>query len=42
MWAADQMEITRPAADKLGPELGPAISSDFPEVLAALVERAQR
>jgi hypothetical protein len=36
------MEISGPAADTLGNELGPAISADFPEVLAALVERAQR
>jgi len=36
-----RMEISGPAADTLGPELGPAISADFPEVLAALVERAQ-
>ena len=37
-----RMEISGPAADTLGPELGRAISADFPEVLAALVERAQR
>jgi polyketide cyclase/dehydrase/lipid transport protein len=37
-----RMEIWGPEADTLGPELGPAISADFPEVLAALVERAQR
>jgi len=37
-----RMEISGPASDTLGPELGPQISSDFPEVLAALVERAQR
>jgi hypothetical protein len=30
------------AADTVGPELGPAISADFPDVLAGLVERAQR
>jgi hypothetical protein len=36
------MEISGPAADTVGPELGPAISADFPDVLAALVERAQR
>jgi hypothetical protein len=34
------MEITGPAADTVGPELGPEISGDFPETLAALVERA--
>ena len=37
-----RMEITGPAADTLGPELGPQISGDFPDVLAALVDRAQR
>ena len=37
-----RMEISGPAADTLGHEFGPAISADFPEVLAALVERAQR
>ncbi len=37
-----RMEITGPAADQIGPELGPEISSDFPETLAALVERATR
>jgi hypothetical protein len=37
-----RMEMSGPAADTLGPELGAAISADFPEVLAALVERAQR
>lgn len=30
-------EITGPAADRVGPELGPAITEDFPDVLAALV-----
>jgi uncharacterized protein YndB with AHSA1/START domain len=35
-----RMEISGPAADTVGPELGPQISGDFPEVLAALVERA--
>lgn len=33
-------EITGPAADQVGPQLGPAITADFPEVLAGLVERA--
>ena len=33
-------EITGPAADQVGPQLGPAITGDFPEVLAALVELA--
>ena len=36
------MEITGPAADVLGPQIGPEISGDFPQVLKALVERAQR
>jgi hypothetical protein len=36
------MEIDGPAADRVGPELGPQISADFPEVLAALVQHAQR
>ena len=34
-------EITGPAADVVGPELGPAITADFPEVLDALVAIAQ-
>src|SRR5262249_41804940 len=29
----------RPAADTLGPRVGPAIGADFPEALAALVAR---
>jgi uncharacterized protein YndB with AHSA1/START domain len=36
-----RMEISGPAADALGPQLGPAISADFPETLAALVARAE-
>jgi len=36
------MEITGPAADALGPQIGPEISGDFPQTLAALVERAER
>jgi uncharacterized protein YndB with AHSA1/START domain len=36
-----RMEISGPAADDLGPQLGPEISGDFPEVLAALVARAE-
>ena len=36
-----RMEITGPAADTLGPQIGPEISADFPETLAALVERAE-
>jgi hypothetical protein len=34
-------EITGPAADAAGPEIGPAITADFPDVLAALVTRAE-
>jgi uncharacterized protein YndB with AHSA1/START domain len=33
-------EITGPAADQVGPQLGPVITADFPQVLAALVARA--
>ena len=36
------MEITGPEADTLGPQVGPEISADFPQVLGALVERAER
>jgi len=36
-----RMEITGPAAETLGPQIGPEISADFPQVLAALAERAQ-
>lgn len=35
-------EITGPAAGEVGPQLGPAITGDFPDVVAALVEHAQR
>jgi hypothetical protein len=35
------MEISGPAADTLAPQIGPEISSDFPEVLAALAKRAE-
>jgi hypothetical protein len=37
-----RMEITGPEADTLGLQIGPEISADFPQVLAALVERAER
>jgi uncharacterized protein YndB with AHSA1/START domain len=37
-----RMEISGPQADTLGPEIGPEISGDFPETLAALVELAER
>jgi hypothetical protein len=36
------MEITGPEADTVGPQVGLGISADFPQVLASLVERAQR
>jgi uncharacterized protein YndB with AHSA1/START domain len=36
-----RMEITGPAADTLGPQIGPEISGDFPQVLAAVAERAE-
>ena len=36
-----RMEITGPAADTLGPRIGPEISGDFPETLTALVDRAE-
>ncbi|GAA3453734.1 SRPBCC family protein [Dactylosporangium matsuzakiense] len=35
-------EITGPAADQVGPQLGPAITADFPDVVAALVRLAER
>ncbi|GIF08409.1 SRPBCC family protein [Actinoplanes siamensis] len=34
-------EISGPAADQVGPQLGPAITADFPDVLAALVRLAE-
>ena len=36
-----RMEIAGAAADELGPQIGPEISGDFPETLAALVARAE-
>src|SRR5262249_44161835 len=36
-----RMGIPGPAADTLGPQLGPAISADFPETLTTLVARAE-
>ena len=36
-----RMEITGPASDSVGPEIGPEISGDFPQVLAALAARAE-
>jgi uncharacterized protein YndB with AHSA1/START domain len=34
-------EITGPLADSVGPVLGPEITADFPDVIAALVKRAE-
>jgi uncharacterized protein YndB with AHSA1/START domain len=34
-------EIIGPAAETVGPELGPQITADFPDVLDALVEMAE-
>ena len=34
-------ELTGPAADQVGPQIGPAITADFPEVLAGLVKLAE-
>ena len=33
-------EITGPAAGEVGPQLGPVITADFPDVVAALVQQA--
>jgi len=40
-WIIYRTEITGPAADQVGPTLGPAITADFPEVLAALAKLAE-
>jgi len=37
-----RMEITGPAADTVGPQIGPEISGDFPQVVAALVALAEQ
>ena len=36
-----RMEITGHSADELGPQLGPVITADFPETVAALISRAE-
>ncbi|MDT3440946.1 MULTISPECIES: SRPBCC family protein [unclassified Pseudofrankia] len=36
-----RMEISGPAADELGPRVGPMITADFPETIAALVRLAE-
>jgi hypothetical protein len=33
--------VEGPAADALGPEIGPAVTADFPEVMAGLAVRAE-
>jgi len=33
--------VEGPAVDTLGPEIGPAVTGDFPEVMAALAGRAE-
>ena len=35
-----RLEIDGPDADRVGPELGPAITEDFPEAMDALLARA--
>jgi hypothetical protein len=35
-----RLEVTGPAADQVGPELGPAITEDFPEAMEALLARS--
>ncbi|WP_328330923.1 SRPBCC family protein [Kribbella sp. NBC_00382] len=37
-----RLEITGPDADRLGPELGPMITEDFPEAMTALIAHAAR
>ena len=36
------MEISGAEADTLGPQIGPEISADFPQLLAALARYAER
>jgi hypothetical protein len=36
-----RIEISGPAAAEVGPALGPEISADFPDTIAALIERAE-
>lgn len=36
-----RLEITGPDADRVGPELGAAITADFPEAMAALLSHAR-
>lgn len=37
-----RLDITGPSADEVGPELGPQISDDFAESMAALFDQAAR
>jgi len=37
-----RMEITGPGADEAGAHIGPGITADWPDTMAALVELAQR
>jgi hypothetical protein len=37
-----RMEITGPNADELGPQIGPAVTGDWPETMSALIEHAKR
>ncbi|MCD0483501.1 SRPBCC family protein [Streptacidiphilus sp. ASG 303] len=37
-----RMEITGPAADEAGPHIGPAVTGDWPDTVAALVARAEQ
>jgi uncharacterized protein YndB with AHSA1/START domain len=39
-WIVYRTEISGAAAGQVGPELGPQITADFPEVVAALARRA--
>jgi hypothetical protein len=36
-----RMQITGPQADELGPELGPVITSDFPDTISSLIAHAE-
>ncbi|APA97324.1 hypothetical protein [Nocardia seriolae] len=43
MWEYEHSaETTGPAADTLGPEIGPQITADFPEVVAGLIKHADQ
>ncbi len=35
-----RMEVTGPGADRIGPQIGPAITADWPDTMAALVALA--